>query len=112
VNCRILKPYALTKADVVSEVASRTGLEKVDVQEVVETFFNVLKTNMSEGNNVYFRGFGSFVVKRRAQKIGRDIARNRSKVIPPHYVPTFKPSKAFAEQVKQNVTDDHEAKEE
>ncbi len=101
----------MTKADVVSEVASQTGLEKVDVQEVVESFFNVLKTNMSQGNNVYFRGFGSFVVKRRAQKIGRDIARNRSKVIPPHYVPTFKPSKTFAEQVKHNVTDEDQGHE-
>jgi DNA-binding protein HU-beta len=101
-----LKLYALTKADVVSEVASQTGLEKVDVQEVIESFFSVLKDNMSQGNNIYFRGFGSFVVKRRAQKIGRDIARNRSKVIPPHYVPSFKPSKSFAERVKQNVSDD------
>lgn len=101
----------MTKSEVISEVSAKTGIEKVDVQEVIENFFNVLKDNMSQGNNVYFRGFGSFVVKRRAQKIGRDIARNRSKVIPPHYVPTFKPSKAFAEQVKHNVSDENAKKE-
>lgn len=95
----------MTKADVVSEVASQTGLEKVDVQEVLESFFKVVKDKMSEGNNVYFRGFGSFIVKKRARKVARNIAKNTSIVIPPHYVPSFKPSKSFSERVKNQVKD-------
>lgn len=93
----------MTKADVVAEISSKTGLEKVDVQEVLESFFQVIKSSMSDGKNVYFRGFGSFVVKKRARKVARDIAKNTSLVIPPHYVPTFKPSKSFNERVKNNV---------
>lgn len=93
----------VTKAEVISEISAKTGLEKVDVQEVVESFFKVVKENMSEGNNIYFRGFGSFVVKKRARKVARNIAENKSIVIPPHYVPSFKPSKTFSERVKNNV---------
>lgn len=95
----------MTKADVVSEISAKTGLEKVDVQDVIENFFHVVKENMSKGNNIYFRGFGSFVVKKRARKVARNIAKNTSIVIPPHYVPSFKPSKTFSEHVKNNVKD-------
>lgn len=93
----------MTKADVINEIAAKTGLEKVDVQEVVESFFKVVKDSMSEGNNVYFRGFGSFVVKKRARKVARNIAKNTSIVIPPHNVPSFKPSKTFVEKVKKET---------
>lgn len=93
----------MTKADVVNEIANKTGIEKVDVQRVVETFFDVMKDTMSEGNNVYFRGFGSFVVRKRARKVARNIAKNTSMIIEPHYVPAFKPSKTFVEQVKDSV---------
>jgi len=93
----------LTKAEIVSEIASKTGLEKVDVQEVMESFFTVVKENMSKGNNIYFRGFGSFIVKKRARKVARNIAKNTSMTIPPHYVPAFKPSKTFSKRVKKNV---------
>lgn len=96
----------MTKADVVSKIAMNTGLEKVDVQEVVENFFKIVKDSMSEGENLYFRGFGSFVVKRRARKVARNIAKNTSIVIPPHHIPSFKPSKAFVEQVRGSVKDE------
>lgn len=93
----------MTKADIVNDIAEKTGIEKVDVQKVVETFFDAMKDTMSDGNNVYFRGFGSFVVKKRARKVARNIAKNTSMIIEPHYVPDFKPSKSFVEQVKKGV---------
>lgn len=93
----------MTKADVVSEIAAKTGIEKVAVQEVVENFFTVLKDNMGKGNNVYFRGFGSFILKNRARKVARNIAKNTSIVIEPHAVPAFKPAKTFVEDVRQKV---------
>lgn len=92
----------MTKADIVSRISAKTGMEKVDVQEVVDNFIDAVKDTMGDGNNVYFRGFGSFVVKKRAKKVARNIAKNTSIVIPPHYVPTFKPSKTFVEKVKKN----------
>jgi len=93
----------VTKADVVSEIAAKTGIEKVAVSEVVENFFTVLKDNMGKGNNVYFRGFGSFILKNRARKVARNIAKNTSIVIEPHAVPAFKPAKTFVEDVKKKV---------
>lgn len=94
----------MTKADIVNEIANKTGIEKVDVQKVVETFFDTMKDTMADGNNVYFRGFGSFVVRKRARKVARNIAKNTSMIIEPHYVPAFKPSKTFISQVKDNTT--------
>lgn len=93
----------MTKADVVSEIAAKTGIEKVAVSEVVENFFSVLKDNMTKGNNVYFRGFGSFILKNRARKVARNIAKNTSIVIEPHAVPAFKPAKTFVDDVKKKV---------
>jgi DNA-binding protein HU-beta len=93
----------VTKADVVTEIATKTGIERVAVQEVVESFFDVLKDNMSKGENVYFRGFGSFILKNRARKIARNIAKNTSIVIEPHAIPAFKPAKTFVEDVKGKV---------
>ena len=93
----------MTKADVVAEIAARTGVEKIAVQSVVEEFFTVLKDNMSKGNNVYFRGFGSFILKNRARKVARNIAKNTSIVIEPPAIPAFKPAKTFVEDVKQRV---------
>jgi DNA-binding protein HU-beta len=93
----------VTKADVVSEIAANTGVERAAVQQVVENFFNVLKNNMAQGTNVYFRGFGSFVVKKRARKVARNIAKNTSLVIEPHFIPSFKPAKTFVEDVKSKV---------
>ena len=93
----------MTKADVVSEIAARTGIERIAVQEVVENFFGVLKENMGKGSNVYFRGFGSFILKNRARKVARNIAKNTSIVIEPHAIPAFKPAKTFVEDVKKKV---------
>lgn len=90
----------MTKADVINEIAERTGIEKVVVQETVESFFKVLKTSMIEGENVYFRGFGSFVLKKRASKVARNISKNTQLTIPEHFIPKFKPAKSFVEKVK------------
>ncbi len=92
----------MTKAEVIAEIANQTGIDKGDVTATVEAFFKVVKTKMSEGENIYVRGFGSFVNKRRASKIGRDISKNKSIVIAEHYVPSFKPSKTFVEKVKNS----------
>ncbi|MBP3253109.1 MAG: integration host factor subunit beta [Bacteroidales bacterium] len=93
----------MTKAEIVAEIAQRTGIEKVNVQEVVESFMDVMKSSLKKGNNVYLRGFGSFIIKRRAEKTGRNISKNTTIIIPAHNIPSFKPSKVFVEEVKNNV---------
>ncbi|MGB3182587.1 MAG: HU family DNA-binding protein [Cyclobacteriaceae bacterium] len=90
----------MTKAEVISQIADKTGIDKADVQTTVEAFFTVVKNNMAEGENIYVRGFGSFVNKKRAKKIARNISKNTAIVIDEHYVPTFKPSKVFVEKIK------------
>ena len=92
----------MTKAEIVAEIADKTGIEKVDVQETVEAFFKVIKNSMIGGENVYVRGFGSFVVKKRAQKTARNISKNTAIIIPEHFVPSFKPAKVFVDKVKNN----------
>ena len=79
------------------------GLEKSDVLAVVEGFMREVKSSMESGENVYLRGFGSFVLKKRAEKTGRNISKNTTLIIPAHYIPSFKPAKTFAEEVKSNV---------
>ena len=93
----------MTKADVINEISEKTGVERKDVQASVEAFFTVVKDNMEDGNNIYVRGFGSFVNKKRAKKIARNISKNTSIVIDAHFVPSFKPSKSFVERVKAKV---------
>jgi len=90
----------MTKAEIIAEISTKTGLEMVDVQETVEAFFKVVKNAMIEGENVYVRGFGSFVVKNRAEKTARNISKNTAIIIPEHFVPSFKPAKVFVEKVK------------
>jgi len=90
----------LTKADVISEIADKTGIDKGDVTASIEAFFSVVKSSMAEGENIYVRGFGSFVNKKRAKKIARNISKNTAIVIDAHYVPSFKPSKVFVEKIK------------
>jgi DNA-binding protein HU-beta len=90
----------VTKADIIAEIAQKTGLDKSDVQTVVEAFFTVVKNNMSDGHNIYVRGFGSFVNKKRAKKIGRNISKNVAIEIKEHFIPSFKPSKTFVEKIK------------
>ena len=93
----------MTKAEVVAEIASKTGIEKVAVQQVVETFMTTVKNSLVKKNNVYLRGFGSFIVKERAQKTGRNISKNTTLVIPAHNIPAFKPAKSFTNTVKTKV---------
>lgn len=92
----------MTKAEVISEIAEKTGIPKEDVQITVEAFFGVVKGSMSEGNNIYIRGFGSFVNKKRAKKIARNISKNTAIVIDEHFIPSFKPSKVFVEKIKSS----------
>ncbi len=93
----------MTKADVITEISEKTGIEKIVVQAAVEAFMKSVKNSMSEGKNVYLRGFGSFIVKKRAEKIGRNISKNTTVKIPAHCIPAFKPAKTFADRVKRNV---------
>ena len=90
----------MTKAELVTEIAANTGIEKVAVQETIESFMKVVKTSLSTGDSVYLRGFGSFIVKKRAQKTGRNISKNTTIIIPEHSIPAFKPAKTFSEKVK------------
>jgi DNA-binding protein HU-beta len=90
----------VTKAEVIQEIANKTGVDKADVSTTIEAFFKVVKNALSEHENVYFRNFGSFVVKKRAQKVARIISQNKSIVIPEHYIPSFKPAKTFVSKVK------------
>ncbi len=92
----------MTKAEVIAEITHQTGIDKGDVAATVEAFFKVVKTKMSEGENIYVRGFGSFVNKKRASKIGRDISKNTAIRIEEHYIPSFKPSKSFVEKIKSS----------
>lgn len=95
----------MRKADLVSAIADKTGVPKVDVLVALETFFKEVKESLSAGENVYIRGFGSFVIKKRAKKIGRHIKKNMAIEIPEHFIPSFKPAKVFVEQVRDNVTE-------
>lgn len=90
----------MIKADIVSEIAKSTGVEKVQVQAIVEAFMESIKTSLTNNNNVYLRGFGSFIVKKRATKVARNISKNTTITIPEHNIPAFKPAKSFAAKVK------------
>ena len=94
----------MTKADIVAKISEKLGIEKGDVQATVETFMSEVKTSLEGGNNVYLRGFGSFIVKARAEKTGRNISKNTTIKIPAHNIPAFKPAKIFVESVKANVS--------
>lgn len=92
----------MTKAEVITEIADKTGIDKADVTTTVEAFFSVVKSSMSDGQNIYVRGFGSFINKKRARKIARNISKNTAIVIDEHFIPSFKPSKAFIEKIKKS----------
>lgn len=93
----------MTKAEVIAEIVNKTGIDKPDVASVLEAFFKVVKNSLAEGEPCYFRGFGSFTTKKRAEKIGRVISENRSITIPAHYIPAFKPAQTFTEKVKKSL---------
>lgn len=92
----------MTKAEVITKIADQTGIDKADVQITVEAFFSVVKNSMASGENIYVRGFGSFVNKKRAKKVARNISKNTAIVIDEHFVPSFKPSKVFVEKIKSS----------
>ena len=91
----------MTKAEIVTEIASKTGIEKKDVLNTIEAFMEVVKESLTKEENVYLRGFGSFIVKKRAQKTARNISKNTTIIIPEHNIPAFKPAKTFAINVKK-----------
>ena len=93
----------MTKADIVAKISEKLGLEKGDVQATVETFMEEVKNSLETGDNVYLRGFGSFIVKERAEKTGRNISKKTTIIIPAHNIPSFKPSKTFVAEVKSKV---------
>ncbi|MBQ2993276.1 MAG: integration host factor subunit beta [Alistipes sp.] len=90
----------MTKADIVSEIAKKTGVEKVQIQTIVEAFMEEVKESLSNNENVYLRGFGSFIIKKRAQKVARNISKNTTITIPEHNIPAFKPAKTFVAKIK------------
>ena len=90
----------MTKAEIVIEISKSTGIEKAVVLETVEKFMETVKDSLSKGENVYLRGFGSFIVKQRAQKTARNISKETTIIIPAHNIPAFKPAKVFMNEVK------------
>ncbi len=90
----------MRKADLITEISDKTGIPKVDVMFTLETMFKEIKQSLIAGENIYIRGFGSFITKKRAAKIGRNIKKNTAVEIPEHYIPAFKPAKEFVQEVK------------
>ena len=90
----------MTKADIVNEIAKSTGIDKIAVLETVEKFMEVVKESLTQGENVYLRGFGSFIIKTRSEKTARNISKNTTIIIPEHKIPAFKPAKVFMEDVR------------
>lgn len=92
----------MTKAEIVTKIADQTGINKSDVLITIESFINVVKSSMEDGDDIFIRGFGSFVNKKRAKKVARNISKNTAIVIDAHFVPTFKPAKEFVDKVKSS----------
>lgn len=93
----------MTKAEIVSKISDKTGVEKREVMAIVEAFMSVAKNSMCEGKNIYLRGFGTLYIKKRAKKPGRIISRNTTIMIPAHNIPAFKPAKSFGNRLKKSV---------
>lgn len=93
----------MTKAEIVSKISEKLGLDKTEVQQTVENFMQEVINSLEKGENVYLRGFGSFIIKTRAEKTGRNISKNTTLKIPTHNIPSFKPAKVFVEGVKKKV---------
>lgn len=88
----------MTKAEVVNQVSKHTGVDKITVLAVIEAFTQEVKSSLAEGNNIYLRGFGSFILKQRAEKTARNISKNTTVIVPAHVIPAFKPSRSFKDQ--------------
>lgn len=93
----------MTKAEIVNQISESTNIDKLSVLQTVEAFMEVVKESLAKGEDVYLRGFGSFIVKQRAEKTARNISKQTSIIIPAHKIPAFKPAKVFVESVKENV---------
>ena len=93
----------MTKADIVNKISENTGIKKKDTKETIELFMEAIKESLIKGKNVYLRGFGSFIIKKRAKKTGRIISKNITIIIPEHFIPSFRPAKPFMDKVKKNV---------
>lgn len=93
----------MTKADIINEIYRSTGIDKMSVLETVEKFMEIVKDSLAHDENVYLRGFGSFIVKTRAEKTARNISKNTTLIIPEHKIPAFKPAKVFMNEVKTNA---------
>ena len=92
----------MRKADLITEISDKTGIPKVDVLVTLETMFKAVKNSLAAGENIYIRGFGSFITKKRAAKIGRNIKKNIAVQIPEHFIPAFKPAKEFMQEIKSS----------
>lgn len=90
----------MTKIELVREIAAKTGLPSKDVMAIVESLMDTIKSSMENGEEVFLRGFGSFIIKHRANKTARDISKNTTVIVPAHDIPAFRPAKEFMEQVK------------
>ena len=90
----------MTKAEIVSEIAKKTGVEKTQIQTIVEAFMDEVKGSLERDEHVYLRGFGSFIIKKRAEKVARNISKNTTITIPAHNIPAFKPAKSFSSKIK------------
>ena len=106
----------MRKADLINQISDKTGIPKVDVLVTLETMFKAVKTSLAAGENIYIRGFGSFITKKRAAKIGRNIKKNVAVEIPEHFIPAFKPAKEFMQEIKSSknikeTTDKHDESE-
>jgi DNA-binding protein HU-beta len=93
----------MTKANIVNEVSKMTGVEKITVQKITEAFMESIESSMAENKNIYLRGFGSFIVKKRAQKTARNISQNTTVIVPAHLEPVFKPAKILVSKIKSDV---------
>ena len=110
--CRNEKQFLMRKSDLINQISEKTGIPKVDVLVTLETMFKEVKDSLSKGENIYIRGFGSFITKKRAAKIGRNIKRNVAVEIPEHFIPAFKPAKEFVIEVKSRRRDGENTSEE
>jgi DNA-binding protein HU-beta len=104
----------MRKADLINKISDKTGIPKVDVLVTLETMFREIKSSLAGGENLYIRGFGSFIIKKRAAKIGRNIKKNIAVAIPEHFIPAFKPAKEFVQEIKSspNIKEVPEVKDE
>lgn len=101
-KANLLKLIKMRKADLITQISDKTGIPKVDVLVTLETMFKAVKNSLASGENIYIRGFGSFITKKRAAKIGRNIKKNVAVEIPEHFIPAFKPAKEFMLEIKSS----------